>query len=64
MFDGTTRRPLHATFAKLFGGMGYEYAPVRKAEPNYVREIPKAREQYKDYMAMLKRKREREAAKA
>lgn len=62
MFDGTTRRPLHATFAKLFGGMGYEYAPVRKAAPNYVREVPKAREQYREYRTMQEKRRRRQEA--
>jgi len=65
MFDGTTRRPLHATFAKLAGGMNFKYELVRDDDqrPNYVREIPKAREQYKDYKAALEKKRRREAAK-
>lgn len=63
MFDGTTRRPLHATFAKMAGAMKSKYALVREATPNYVREIPKAREQYRDYRAAQKRKqRRREAA--
>jgi len=63
MFGGKTRRPQHATFAKMAGALGYKYDLVRDQAPNYVREIPKAREQYKDYKAALERKRRREAAK-
>lgn len=63
MFDGTTRRPLHATFAKLAGAMNFKYELVRESEPNYVREIPKAREQYKDYRAAQKKRRDRAAKK-
>lgn len=60
MFDGTTRRPLHATFAKLAGGMNFKYELTRQAPPNYIREVPKAREQYREYRAMLERKRRRQ----
>jgi len=63
MFGGKTRRPQHATFAKMAGALGYKYDLVRDQTPNYVREIPKAREQYKDYKAALEKKRRREAAK-
>src|SRR5882724_7211968 len=64
MFGGKTRRPLHSTFAKMAGAMKYKYSLVRDTDaPNYVREIPKAREQYKDYKAALEKKRRREAAK-
>lgn len=62
MFGGKTRRPQHATFAKMAGALGYKYDLVRDHEVNYVREIPKAREQYKDYKAALEKKRRREAA--
>jgi transcriptional regulator with XRE-family HTH domain len=64
MFGGKTRRPLHSTFAKMAGAMKYKYSLVRDTDaPNYVREIPKAREQYNDHRANLQRKRRREAAK-
>jgi transcriptional regulator with XRE-family HTH domain len=60
LVDGSTRNPRHSTFAKLAGGLGFEYDLVRKVEPNYDREIPKAREQRKIYRAQLARKRERQ----
>ena len=63
MFGGKTRRPQHLTFAKLAGALGKRYDLVDDHEVNYVREIPKAREQYKDYKAALEKKRRREAAK-
>lgn len=60
MFGGETRRPLHSTFAKIAGALGYEYNLQReKAAPNYEKEIPKAREQRKIYRATLARRRER-----
>jgi transcriptional regulator with XRE-family HTH domain len=49
MFGGETRRPQHATFAKMAGAMGYEYALTRKKEPNYEKEIPKARQERLNY---------------
>lgn len=62
MFGGLTRRPQHATFAKMAGAMGYKYDLVRDDDkkPNYDREIPKAREQFKDHRAILAKKRERQ----
>jgi transcriptional regulator with XRE-family HTH domain len=63
MFGGETRRPQHATFAKLAGAMGYEYGLQREKAPDYERELPTAREQYKAHKAALKKKREREAAR-
>ena len=35
MFGGETRRPQHATFAKMAGAMGYSYALARDAKPDY-----------------------------
>jgi transcriptional regulator with XRE-family HTH domain len=63
MFGGATRRPQHATFAKIAGALGYEYVLTRQARPNYETEIPRAREQFNDYRALLARRREREEAK-
>jgi transcriptional regulator with XRE-family HTH domain len=62
MFGGQTRRPQHATFAKMAGALGYKYDLVRedKDRPDYKAEIPKAREQFKEHRALLAKKRERE----
>ncbi|UQR66248.1 helix-turn-helix domain-containing protein [Bradyrhizobium sp. C-145] len=43
MFGGKTRRPQHATFAKMAGALGYKYDLVRDDRPDYASEIPKAR---------------------
>src|SRR5688572_5964371 len=59
MFGGHTRRPQHATFAKMAGAMGYKYGLQRDEKPNYASEIPKAREQFKAHKAQLAKKRER-----
>lgn len=62
MFGGETKRPQHATFAKMAGAMGYEYGLVREADaPDYSREIPIARQQRKAYQEALRKKREKEA---
>lgn len=63
MFGGTTRRPQHATFAKMAGAMGYSYALARDDKPNYENEIPKAREQFKVHKEQLAKKRTRRAPK-
>lgn len=57
MFGGETKRPQHATFAKLAGAMGYTYKAVRDVQPDYKAELPKAREEYKAHQKMLERKR-------
>jgi transcriptional regulator with XRE-family HTH domain len=59
MFGGKTRRPQHATFAKMAGAMGYAYALQRDEKPDYKAEIPKARDQFKEHKAQLAKKRER-----
>lgn len=59
MFGGQTRRPQHATFAKMAGALGYKYDLVRDETPDYGKEIPKAREQYKEHKAALAKKRDR-----
>jgi transcriptional regulator with XRE-family HTH domain len=63
MFGGTTRRPQHATFAKMAGAMGYEYGLQREKPPNYEKELPKAREEFKAHKEALQKKRERDAKK-
>jgi transcriptional regulator with XRE-family HTH domain len=63
MFGGETRRPQHATFAKMAGAMGYEYGLARTAKPDYERELPKAREEFKAHKETLRKKRERENGK-
>ena len=64
MFDGKTRRPQHATFAKMASAMGYEYALSREKAPNYEKEIPVAREQFRAHKEYLRKKREREEKRA
>ncbi|MCA1452813.1 hypothetical protein I6F35_06210 [Bradyrhizobium sp. BRP22] len=60
MFGGKTRRPQHATFAKMAGAMGYQYGLVRHGDaPDYESEIPKAREEFKRYKAQLKKQKAR-----
>ena len=63
MFGGTTRQPRHATFAKMAGAMGYEYGLQREKEPNYEKELPKARDEFKAHKEALRKKRERDAKK-
>lgn len=60
MFGGKTARPQHATFAKMAAAMGYEYELAREKAPDYERELPAAREQYREHKARLKKARERE----
>lgn len=59
MFGGTTRRPAHATFAKMAGAMGYKYELSRDIKPAYEKQIPKAKEQRKEYQALLAKRRAR-----
>jgi transcriptional regulator with XRE-family HTH domain len=61
LFGGETRRPQHATLAKMASAMGYEYKLGREEAPDYSSEIPKAKEQRKQYRVHLRLKREREA---
>ena len=63
MFGGETRRPQHATFAKMAGAMGYTYKAVRDEAPDYESELPKARDEYKAHKKALARKREKNGAK-
>jgi transcriptional regulator with XRE-family HTH domain len=54
MFGGKTRKPQHATFAKMAGALGYKYDLVRDGDaPDYESELPKAREQFKEHKAAL-----------
>jgi len=59
MFGGETRRPQHATFAKMAGSMGYKYGLQRDDAPDYAKEIPKARDQWRAHKERLKRARDR-----
>lgn len=63
MFGGQTRRPLHATFGKLAGAMGCEYGLKQIEKPDYEKEIPKARAQFKDYRATLAKRKARRSKK-
>lgn len=60
MFGGQTRSPQHKTFAKLAGAMGCEYGLNQIKKPDYEKEIPKAREQFRDYKALLAKRRARQ----
>jgi transcriptional regulator with XRE-family HTH domain len=60
MFGGKTRKPQHATFAKMAGAMGYKYSLARDDAPDYEKELPKAKEQFKAHKEALRKKRERE----
>jgi transcriptional regulator with XRE-family HTH domain len=64
MFGGETKRPQHATFAKMAGAMGYKYKAVREDTPDYEAELPKAKEEYKAHKQTLAKKRERKNGKA
>ena len=62
MFNGKTRRPQHATFAKIAGAMGYQYDLVRQGDaPDYTTEILKARAEFKQYKKSLAKKRAAQA---
>ena len=63
MFGGETRRPQHATFAKMAGAMGYSYGLKRDDAPNYENELPKARAEYKAHKETLAKQRTRRASK-
>jgi transcriptional regulator with XRE-family HTH domain len=65
MFGGETRRPQHATLAKMAGAMNYEYGLRRmQPGPDYANEIPKARDEWKAHKEALKRRRDRAAKRA
>ncbi len=64
MFGGKTRRPQHATFAKMAGALGYKYELVRDERPDFASQIPKAREEFKAYRDMLAKKKDRAGKRA
>lgn len=59
MFGGETKKPQHATFAKMAAAMGYEYGLQREKTPDYDNELPKARQEYAAHKEMLRKKREK-----
>ena len=60
MMDAYRSGDFYLTFAKMAGAMGYKYGLQRDDDaPNYEKEIPKAREQYKEHKAALEKKRKR-----
>jgi transcriptional regulator with XRE-family HTH domain len=61
LVGGKTRRPQHATFAKMAAALGYKYDLVRDEKPDYATEIPKAKEEFKAYRAALAKKKKRKA---
>jgi transcriptional regulator with XRE-family HTH domain len=58
MFGGETKRPQHATFAKMAGAMGYKYGLEREQKPDYNAEIPVARDEFKKHKQSLAKKRD------
>ena len=64
MFGGETRRPQHATFAKMAGAMGYHYGLARDKEPNYEKELPKAQAEFKAHKERLAKIRQRASKKS
>ena len=60
LLDHETRNPRHSTFAKLAGGLGFEYKLVRETKPNFEKEIPKAVQERKLYRDQQAKKRERQ----
>lgn len=63
MFGGETKRPQHATFAKMAGALGYKYTLAREEKPDYIELLPVAREQRREYREYLKKKKERAAVR-
>ena len=53
MFAGETKRPQHATFAKLAHAMGYEDALQRSEKPDYDAELPKAKQEKREHLEAL-----------
>ena len=49
MFGGQTSRPQSLTFQKIGAALGYHSEWVRDHAPDYEKEIPKAREERKQY---------------
>jgi transcriptional regulator with XRE-family HTH domain len=58
MFGNETKRPQHLTFQKMAQAMGYEYTLTREIKPVYETEIPKARAEFREHQAELKKRRE------
>jgi hypothetical protein len=58
-FDGTTKKAQFSTYQKLAHAMGKHYELTGDLVPNYAREIPKAKEERKQYRAYLKEKKAR-----
>jgi transcriptional regulator with XRE-family HTH domain len=53
MFSNETKRPQHATFAKMAHAMGYEYALTRENKPDYETELPKAKAEKREHLEAL-----------
>lgn len=66
LFGGQTRKPQHLTYHKLAAAMNYKYGLQRNdnERPDYEREVPKAKEERKEYRATLRKKKERAAARS
>jgi hypothetical protein len=61
LFGGETKKPQFATVAKLTHAMGYEHELVRSkgGKPDYEKEVPIARSEYKAHKEALRKKREK-----
>jgi transcriptional regulator with XRE-family HTH domain len=59
LFNNETKRPQGLTYRKMATAMGYTYTLTRELTPNYETEIPKARDEYREHQAELKKRRER-----
>jgi transcriptional regulator with XRE-family HTH domain len=62
-FDGTTQKAQFSTYQKLAHAMGKHYTMTGDVVPNYARDVPKAKEERKEYRAWQREKRERAEAK-
>ena len=57
--EGKTIDPKHSTFAKLYGAIGYKYAAVPDHKVNFEKELPMAKEQFKNYKKTLAKRKTR-----
>jgi DNA-binding Xre family transcriptional regulator len=63
MFDGQTKRPQFLTYQKMATAMGHKYVLAPDHKVDYAAEIPKARDEFKEHLAALKKAREKAAKK-
>jgi transcriptional regulator with XRE-family HTH domain len=63
MFSNQTKRPQFLTYSKMARAMGHTYTLMPDHKVDYEAEIPKARDELREYQAELKKKRERATKK-